>query len=104
MGEVWVADQLTPMRRMVAIKIIKAGMDTARVVGRFEAERQALALMDHPAIATVFDGGSTPDGRPFFAMEFVKGQSITAYCDGHRLSMRDRIELLIRVCEGVQHA
>ena len=104
MGEVWMADQLTPMRRTVAIKIIKAGMDTTRVVGRFEAERQALALMDHPAIATVFDGGSTLDGRPFFAMEYVKGEPITAYCDRHRLSTRDRIELLIRVCEGVQHA
>ena len=78
MGEVWLAEQTHPVRRQVALKVIKAGMDTAQVVSRFEAERQALALMDHPAIATVYDGGSTPEGRPYFAMEYVKGEPITA--------------------------
>jgi len=104
MGEVWHAEQTRPVRRQVALKIIKAGMDTAQVVARFEAERQALALMDHPAIATVFDAGSTPEGRPYFAMEYVKGEPITAYCDRHRLGTKARLELLILVCEGVQHA
>ena len=77
MGEVWLAEQTQPVRRRVALKLIKAGMDTAQVVARFEAERQALALMDHPAIAKVFDGGSTPEGRPYFAMEYVQGEPIT---------------------------
>ena len=104
MGEVWLAEQTRPIRRQVALKIIKAGMDTAQVVARFEAERQALALMDHPAIATVFDGGSTPEGRPYFAMEYVKGEPITAYCDRHRLGTRERLDLFVRVCDGVQHA
>jgi len=104
MGEVWLAEQTRPIRRQVALKIIKAGMDTAQVVARFEAERQALALMDHPAIATVFDGGSTPAGRPYFAMEYVKGEPITAYCDRQRLGTKERLELFILVCEGVQHA
>src|SRR5246127_3158677 len=79
MGEVWVAEQLEPVRRRVALKVIKAGMDTKQVVARFEAERQALALMDHPAIAKVLDGGSTPEGRPYFVMEFVSGLPITDY-------------------------
>jgi non-specific serine/threonine protein kinase/serine/threonine-protein kinase len=104
MGEVWMAEQTSPMRRQVAVKIIKTGMDTARVIARFEAERQALALMDHPAIATVFDGGATAEGRPYFAMEYVKGEPITTYCDRHRLRTLDRLELFVRVCEGVQHA
>ncbi|MGQ0734216.1 MAG: serine/threonine-protein kinase [Acidobacteriota bacterium] len=104
MGEVWMAEQTRSMRRLVAVKIIKAGMDTARVVARFEAERQALALMDHAAIATVFDGGATPEGRPYFAMEYVKGEPITTYCDRHRLSTTERLGLFARVCEGVQHA
>ena len=104
MGEVWLAEQLRPVRRQVAIKIVKAGMDTARVVARFEAERQALAVMDHPAIAKVFDGGSTPEGRPYFAMEYVRGEAITTYCDRHRLPIRDRLELFIQLCDGVQHA
>ena len=104
MGEVWLAEQTEPVRRQVAVKVIRAGMDTERIVDRFEAERQALALMDHPAIATVFDGGTTPDGRPYFAMEYVKGEPITKYCDRHRLSTRDRLQLFVRVCEGVQHA
>ena len=104
MGEVWMAEQLTPMRRMVAVKIIKAGMDTGMVIARFEAERQALAMMDHPVIAKVFDGGATPEGRPYFAMEYVKGEPITTYCDRYRLSTTARLELFIQVCEGVQHA
>jgi tetratricopeptide (TPR) repeat protein len=104
MGEVWLAEQTEPVRRQVALKVIKAGMDSAQVVARFEAERQALALMDHPAIATVFDGGTTPQGRPYFAMEYVKGEPITAYCDRHRLSTRERLGLFTQVCEGVQHA
>ncbi|MCU0251771.1 MAG: tetratricopeptide repeat protein [Vicinamibacterales bacterium] len=104
MGEVWLAEQTTPIRRQVALKVIKAGMDTVQVVARFEAERQALALMDHPAIATVYDGGSTPEGRPYFVMEHVKGEPITTYCDRHKLAMRDRLELFAQVCDGVQHA
>jgi serine/threonine protein kinase/tetratricopeptide (TPR) repeat protein len=104
MGEVWLAEQKEPVRRRVAIKLIKAGMDTREVVARFEAERQALALMDHPAIAKVFDAGSTPQGRPYFVMEYVTGIPITAYCDQHKLTTRQRLELFVRVCEGVQHA
>jgi serine/threonine protein kinase/tetratricopeptide (TPR) repeat protein len=104
MGEVWLAEQARPVHRQVALKLIKSGMDTAHVVARFDAERQALALMDHPAIARVFDGGTTPEGRPYFVMEFVRGESIAAYAIHHKLSLRDRIELFIQVCEGVQHA
>jgi eukaryotic-like serine/threonine-protein kinase len=104
MGEVWLAEQREPVRRRVAIKLIKAGMDTREVVARFESERQALALMDHPAIAKVFDAASTPDGRPYFAMEYVAGTPITTYCDRHRLNTRQRMDLFIQVCEGVQHA
>jgi serine/threonine protein kinase/flagellar biosynthesis regulator FlbT len=104
MGEVWLAEQSKPVRRRVALKVIKAGMDTRDVVARFESERQALALMDHPAIAKVFDAGSTPEGRPYFAMEYVAGLPITAYCDKHRMTTRQRMELFIQVCEGVQHA
>ncbi|HEX3471532.1 MAG TPA: serine/threonine-protein kinase [Silvibacterium sp.] len=104
MGEVWLAEQKQPVRRRIALKLIKAGMDTREVVARFESERQALALMDHPAIAKVFDAGSTPEGRPYFAMEYVPGIPITAYCDKHKLTVRQRMELFILVCEGVQHA
>jgi eukaryotic-like serine/threonine-protein kinase len=104
MGEVWLAEQKEPVRRRVAIKLIKAGMNTREVIARFESERQALALMDHPAIAKVLDAGSTPQGMPYFAMEYVAGVRITTYCDNHRLSMRERLELFVRVCEGVQHA
>jgi serine/threonine protein kinase len=104
MGEVWLAEQVEPLRRRVAIKVIKAGMDTKQVVARFESERQALALMDHPAIAKVFDGGSTPEGRPYFVMEHVAGVPITEHCDTHKLSTQERLELLTEVCEGVQHA
>ena len=104
MGEVWLAEQTTPIRRTVALKLIKAGMDTNAVVARFESERQALALMDHANIAKVFEAGSTPDGRPFFVMEYVPGIPITDYCDKHRLSVRERLALFTQVCEGVQHA
>ena len=104
MGEVWLAEQLRPVRRQVALKLSKAGMDTARVVARCEAERQALAVMEHPAIAHVFDAGVTPEGRPYFVMEYVGGETITRYCSRQRLSTRHRIELLLQVCEGVQHA
>jgi len=104
MGEVWLAEQKQPVHRRVAIKLIKAGMDTREVVARFESERQALALMDHPAIAKVFEAGSTPQGRPYFAMEYVPGVPITDYCDQHKLTIRQRLELFVAVCDGVQHA
>jgi eukaryotic-like serine/threonine-protein kinase len=104
MGEVWLADQKQPVQRRVAVKLIKSGMDTREVVARFESERQALALMNHPAIAKVFDAGSTPEGRPYFVMEYVNGVPITTYCDKQRLTMGQRLELFVRVCEGVQHA
>jgi serine/threonine protein kinase len=104
MGEVWLAEQKTPIHRTVALKLIKAGMDTKTVVARFESERQALALMDHPNIAQVYDAGSTPEGRPFFVMEYVPGLPITEYCDRHRLTMKQRLELFMQVCDGVQHA
>ncbi|HXR77525.1 MAG TPA: serine/threonine-protein kinase [Bryobacteraceae bacterium] len=104
MGEVWLAEQKAPVRRRVALKLIKPGMDSREVVARFESERQALAVMDHPAIAKVFDAGTTPKGRPYFVMEYVAGIPVTAYCDKHKLAMRDRLQLFIQVCEGVQHA
>jgi eukaryotic-like serine/threonine-protein kinase len=104
MGEVWLAEQTEPVRRRVALKLIKAGMDTKQVIARFEAERQALALMDHPAIAKVYEAGETPRGLPYFAMEYVAGEPINTYCDRHRLGMPERLELFERVCDGVQHA
>jgi non-specific serine/threonine protein kinase/serine/threonine-protein kinase len=104
MGEVWLAEQTEPVKRLVALKIIKPGMESRQVIARFEAERQALALMVHPSIAAVYDGGTTHDGRPYFVMEYVKGEPLTTYCDRHRLGMRDRIALFQQVCEGVQHA
>ena len=104
MGIVWLAEQARPVRRQVALKIIKAGMDTAQVVARFEAERQALALMDHPAIARVLDVGATPEGRPYFVMEYVRGESISGYCARHKLPTRARLDLFLQVCDGVQHA
>jgi WD40 repeat protein len=104
MGTVWMAQQTAPVKRLVAVKLIKPGMDSRQVLGRFEAERQALALMDHPHIAKVFDAGLTPDGRPFFVMELVKGVPITRYCDLHRLSPRQRLELFVPVCQAIQHA
>ena len=104
MGTVWMAQQTDPVRRRVALKLIKPGMDSRQVLLRFEAERQALALMDHPHIAKVFDGGVTHDGRPFFVMEYVKGQPITEYCDEARLSVSERLKLFVQVCQAVQHA
>jgi len=103
-GVVWMAEQEEPVRRRVALKIIKLGMDTREVVARFEAERQALAMMEHPNIARVFDGGATDTGRPYFVMELVKGVPITGYCDANKLSTRKRLELFRQVCEAVQHA
>ena len=104
MGIVYLAEQERPVRRQVAIKLIKWGMDTKQVVARFESERQALALMDHPAIAKVFDAGATEDGRPYFVMEYIKGVPITKHCDRHRLTTYQRLELFLQICEGVQHA
>jgi eukaryotic-like serine/threonine-protein kinase len=104
MGSVWMAQQTEPVKRTVALKLIKEGMDTRAVLARFEAERQALALMDHPNIARVLDAGSTSDGRPFFVMELVKGVPITRYCDDRKLTLRQRLELFIPVCQAVQHA
>lgn len=104
MGEVYRAEQTEPIRRTVALKVIKRGMDTKEVMARFEAERQALALMNHPCIAKVFEAGSTSQGRPYFVMEFVRGVPITSYCDEHKLPMRARLELFIQLCDGVQHA
>jgi WD40 repeat protein/serine/threonine protein kinase len=103
-GIVWMAEQEQPVRRQVALKIIKVGMDTKQVIARFEQERQALAIMEHPNIAKVYDAGATPFGRPFFVMELVRGIPITEYCDEARLTTRQRLMLFIRVCEAVQHA
>ena len=104
MGAVWAAEQSTPVKRRVALKLIKAGMDSSQVLRRFEAERQALALMDHQNIAKVLDAGATPQGRPYFAMELIKGLPITKYCDQEHLTPRERLELFIPVCQAVQHA
>jgi len=104
MGEVWRAEQTEPIHRTVALKLIKAGMDTRAVVARFDSERQALALMEHPNIAKVFEAGATPEGRPYFVMEYVHGFPITDYCDRHRLTIKERLGLFMQVCEGVQHA
>jgi eukaryotic-like serine/threonine-protein kinase len=103
-GVVFMAEQTKPVRRKVALKVLKPGMDTRQVVARFEAERQALALMDHPNIARVFDGGATPSGRPYFVMELVKGVPITDFCDQNHLTPRQRLELFVPVCSAVQHA
>ena len=104
MGTVYMAEQTQPVRRTVALKLIKAGMDSRQVLARFGAERQALALMDHPNIAKVFDAGTTDQGRPYFVMELVKGIPITRFCDERRLTLRERLELAIPVCQAVQHA
>ncbi len=103
-GSVFMAEQTAPVQRKVALKIIKLGMDTRQVVARFEQERQALAMMDHPNIARVFDAGATETGRPFFVMELVKGDPIVEYCDKNNLSINDRLELFAQVCNAVQHA
>ena len=103
-GEVYLAEQTTPVHRKVALKIIKLGMDTRSVIARFEAERQALAMMDDPGIARVYEAGATDEGRPFFVMEYVKGEAITDYCRRERLNITRRLQLFIRVCEALQHA
>jgi serine/threonine protein kinase/Flp pilus assembly protein TadD len=103
-GVVFMADQQRPVRRMVALKVLKPGMDTRQVVARFEAERQALALMDHSNIAHVFDGGETPSGRPYFVMELVRGIPITDFCDQNNLTVRERLGLFVNVCQAIQHA
>jgi eukaryotic-like serine/threonine-protein kinase len=104
MGAVFMAEQTQPVQRKVALKIIKPGMDSRQVIARFEAERQALALMDHPNIAKVLDAGTTDAGRPYFVMELVKGVPITQYCDEHHLTPKQRLELFVPICRAVQHA
>jgi serine/threonine protein kinase len=104
MGQVYLAEQEYPFRRRVALKVIKLGMETREVIARFEAERQALALMDHPCIAQVYDAGATIEGKPYFAMEYVAGVPITQYCDKHRLPIQDRLNLFVQVCGAIQHA
>src|SRR5687767_2446564 len=103
-GEVWMAEQREPVKRRVALKIIKPGMDSRQVVARFEAERQALAMMEHANIARVFDAGRTDSGRPYFVMELVRGIRITEYCDQKQLPTRERLKLFILVCQAIQHA
>jgi serine/threonine protein kinase len=104
MGVVYKAEQTQPVRRKVALKVIKPGMDTKQVIARFEAERQALAMMDHPNIAHILDAGATEAGRPYFVMELVRGIPITEYCDRHRLSIDERLDLFVLVCQAVHHA
>ncbi len=104
MGQVWLAEQTAPVKRQVALKLIKGGLYDRAVIQRFESERQSLAVMNHPAIAKVFDAGATKDGQPYFVMEYVDGPPITRYCDNKKLKIRERLELFIKVCEGVQHA
>jgi non-specific serine/threonine protein kinase/serine/threonine-protein kinase len=104
MGREWLAEQTAPVRRRVALKLIKAGMYDDAVLKRFASERQSLAILDHPSIAKVFDAGTTPDGQPYFVMEYVPGVPVTDYCDQKRLNIRERLALFIKVCEGVQHA
>src|ERR1041385_5935070 len=103
-GNVYMAEQEEPIRRRVALKVIKLGMDTHSVIARFEADRQALALLDHPNIAKVLDAGATDTGRPYFVMELVRGVKITDYCDQHQLSTRERLDLFGQVCRAIQHA
>jgi WD40 repeat protein/tRNA A-37 threonylcarbamoyl transferase component Bud32 len=104
MGTVWMAEQTRPVKRRVALKVIKPGMDSRQILARFEAERQALALMDHPNIAKVLDAGATDAGRPYFVMELVKGQPVTEFCDKNRLTTRERLDLFVAVCNAIQHA
>ena len=103
-GVVYMAEQEQPVRRRVALKVIKLGMDTKNVIARFEAERQALAMMDHPNIARVLDAGATETGRPYFVMELVNGVKITEYCDQNQLGLEQRLELFIQICHAIQHA
>jgi serine/threonine protein kinase len=104
MGQVWLAEQSAPLKRGVALKLIRWGMYDDTLLHRFQAERQSLAVMDHPSIAKVFDAGATSEGQPYFVMEYVSGEAITDYCDHKKLKIRDRLELFIKVCEAVQHA
>jgi len=104
MGIVYLAEQDQPIHRLVALKVIKLGMDTEEVIARFESERQALAMMDHPGVARIYDAGATPEGRPYFAMEYVEGVAITKYCDERRLTVRERLGLFVQMCNAVQHA
>ena len=104
MGTVYLAEQREPIRRRVALKVVKLGMDTTQVLARFDNERQALAMMDHPNIAKIFDAGATGRGRPFFVMEYIEGASITEYCDQKRLTTKDRLALFLPVCRAVEHA
>ena len=104
MGEVWEAEQEEPLRRRVALKLIRAGLDSDQVVSRFEAERQALAVLNHPNVAQVFDAGATESGRPFIVMEYLKGETVTQYCDARRLSIPERVSILVSICEGIEHA
>src|SRR5207344_2668082 len=103
-GVVYMAEQEEPVRRRVALKVIKLGMDTREVIARFQEERQALAMMDHPNIAKVFDAGATDTGRPFFVMELVRGIKITDYCDQNHLCTTERLDLFVQVCHAIQHA
>src|SRR5436305_1228608 len=104
MGTVYLAEQREPIRRRVALKVVKLGMDTVQVLARFANERQALAIMDHPNIARIFDAGATPKGRPYFVMEYIEGAPITQYCDRKRMTIGRRLELFLAVCRAVQHA
>src|SRR5262249_5802980 len=104
MGSVYLAEQLQPVKRQVALKLIKAGIESMTVLARLDSERQALALMDHPHIATVLDAGATDLGRPFFVMELVQGIPLTDYCDRHRLGLLERLALFRQICSAVQHA
>src|SRR4030095_509622 len=103
-GAVYLAEQREPIRRRVALKVVKLGMDTAAVLARFDNERQALAMMDHPNIAQIFDAGATATGRPYFVMEYIEGTPITQFCDRKRMTTRDRLALFLAVCRVVQHA
>ncbi len=104
MGTVWLAEQREPVKRSVAVKLIKAGLDNKAVVARFEAERQALAMMDHPNIAKILDGGLSESGAPYFVMELVKGTPLTEYCDAKKLNLSERLKLFVPVCQAIQHA
>src|SRR5579862_3457815 len=104
MGTVYLAEQREPIRRSVALKVIKLGMDTGQVLARFANERQALAMMDHPNIARIIDAGATSKGRPYFVMEYIEGVTITQYCDSHRMTIGQRLELFLAVCRAVEHA
>ena len=104
MGVVWMAEQEQPIRRTVALKVVRRGADSSQVLSRFESERQTLAILSHPHIAQVFDAGATPDGRPFFVMEHVAGEPLTQYADEHRLTIAQRLELFLQVCDAIQHA